>query len=275
MPARSAVPVGGDSAAYFCAPARRAMVGRESAVRAAPDRRRSCRRALSCRPSLSTSWRRAQSGERRFAVVDVPALGFAWLEPTSARLESLAWTSRSRQETSSPMSSSKLTVSSTTGGIQSIYDFSHRGNQLSQQIAYRLPPPPGEPGMEWQTSDEATYTTMRAEHGRSFRLVCGVRRNRQPRRIARRRRTTHGTIPPDAASMGRQSCDRTGSRTRRSRRAAGRSLEFVLLRYASPGPTPPPNCFAAWDSFALGQTPRAWKRRSMSTSKAPVATSPC
>jgi alpha-mannosidase len=103
------------------------------------------------------------AGERRFAVVDVPAMGFAWLEPSSfasspSRGKSIAAGNKLTNEFL------ELTVSSTTGGIQSIYDFKHRGNQLSQQIAYRLPPPPGEPGMEWQTSDEATYTTMRAEH---------------------------------------------------------------------------------------------------------------
>ncbi len=50
------------------------------------------------------------------------------------------------------------------GGIQSLHDFSHRGNQLSQQIALRLPAPPVEPGTPWRDADDdASYTAMRCE----------------------------------------------------------------------------------------------------------------
>jgi alpha-mannosidase len=90
--------------------------------------------------------------ERKFAVVDVPALGFAWVEsggsaPAASRVKPLAEDNVLRNEFF------EATISRTTGGIQSLYSFRQRGNQLSQQIAFRMP----------QADAEAGYSSMRAE----------------------------------------------------------------------------------------------------------------
>ena len=99
---------------------------------------------------------------RSFAVVDVPAMGFAWISPG-------ATTSTSR---GTPIARDnvlvneffELTVSTKTGGIQSLYDFAHRGNQFSQQIAFRSPGAAAEPGSAWRDPDEdSQYSRMRAE----------------------------------------------------------------------------------------------------------------
>jgi len=90
--------------------------------------------------------------DRKFAVVDVPPLGFAWMEPAGApqaasRVKPLARDNVLHNEFF------EATISRTTGGIQSLYSFSQRGNQLSQQIAFRLP----------EADGEACYTAMRAD----------------------------------------------------------------------------------------------------------------
>lgn len=92
------------------------------------------------------------SGKRTFAVVDVPAVGFAWLEPASGpspggQEQPIAADNVLRNEFF------EVKISRATGGIQSLFNFNQRGNQLSQQIAFRLP----------SVGADATYTTMRAE----------------------------------------------------------------------------------------------------------------
>lgn len=94
----------------------------------------------------------AAAGDRKFAVVDVPSMGFVWLEAGSAaaganREKSIVAENALRNEFL------EVRVSPTTGGIQGLYNFNRRGNQLSQQLAYRL----GSAG------GEATYSTMRAD----------------------------------------------------------------------------------------------------------------
>lgn len=94
----------------------------------------------------------AAAGDRKFAVVDVPSLGFAWLEagpsPTgSGREKSIVADNALRNEFL------EVRISQSTGGIQGLYNFNRRGNQLSQQLAYRT----GSAG------GEATYSTMRAD----------------------------------------------------------------------------------------------------------------
>jgi alpha-mannosidase len=92
------------------------------------------------------------AAERKFAVVDVPPLGFAWIEPggsppAASRVKPLAQDNVLRNEFF------EATISRTTGGIQSLYSFNQRGNQLSQQIAFRMP----------QADAEACYSSMRAD----------------------------------------------------------------------------------------------------------------
>jgi len=94
----------------------------------------------------------AAAGSRKFAVVDVPSLGFAWLEaaaaaPVASRDKSIVAENSLRNEFM------EVRISRATGGIQGLYNFARRGNQLSQQLAYRM----GSAG------GEATYSTMRAD----------------------------------------------------------------------------------------------------------------
>jgi alpha-mannosidase len=114
-------------------------------------------------PEIETPATAAGStGERQFAVVEVPAMGFAWIEPGDAK--SSAGSKPIARDNVLANEFFEVTVSRTTGGVSSIYDFNHRGNQLSQQIALRIPGAPPEPGSGWRDpDDDATYTTMQAE----------------------------------------------------------------------------------------------------------------
>jgi alpha-mannosidase len=92
------------------------------------------------------------SGKRVFAVVDVPSLGFVCLEPAAAAPtktpgEPIAAENALRNEFF------EVKISRATGGIQSLMNFNQRGNQLSQQLAFRLP----------SVGADAAYTTMKAE----------------------------------------------------------------------------------------------------------------
>jgi len=94
----------------------------------------------------------ASAGSRKFAVVDVPSLGFVWLEAGTApvgsnREKSIVAEDSLRNEFM------EVRIGRATGGIQGLYNFARRGNQLSQQLAYRM----GSAG------GEATYSTMRAD----------------------------------------------------------------------------------------------------------------
>ncbi len=94
----------------------------------------------------------AASGDRAFAIVDVPSLGFAWIEPAAAATPSGRETKIVENHTLRN-EFLEVRVSGKTGGIQSLYNYKQRGNQLSQQIALRM----GGAGAD------AQYSTMRAE----------------------------------------------------------------------------------------------------------------
>jgi alpha-mannosidase len=84
------------------------------------------------------------------ALAEVPAMGFAWLDATSA-----VRSERGKQIAHDNVLSNDLfevTISRKTGGIQSLFHFGQRGNRLSQQIALRLP-----------GGTEPQYTIMQAE----------------------------------------------------------------------------------------------------------------
>ncbi len=81
---------------------------------------------------------------------EVPAMGFAWAvsgAPSPSRAKPAG------HERTITNEFFELTVSEKTGGIQSLYNFSQRGNQLSQQLALRFA----------GADPETAYTTMRAE----------------------------------------------------------------------------------------------------------------
>lgn len=77
----------------------------------------------------------AGTGQARFARVDVPALGFAWINWTAPAPK------RSRRD--KPVAEGhvlsneffQLTIDPATGGIQRLDDYRHRSNRLSQQLA--------------------------------------------------------------------------------------------------------------------------------------------
>lgn len=92
------------------------------------------------------------SGERQFAVVDVPSMGFESIEPAAAAPEG---------KNEQPIATEnklvnefcEVRINRQTGGIGGVYKFRQRGNQLSQQLAFRR--------SGGGTDDP--YTTMRAE----------------------------------------------------------------------------------------------------------------
>lgn len=98
----------------------------------------------------------AQAGDRKFAMVDVPAMGFVWVAggsdlPSISRAKPVAQDNVLRNEFF------EATINRSTGGIKSLYSFQQRGNQLSQQVAMRIGSAP--PGGD----SDGIYSTMRAE----------------------------------------------------------------------------------------------------------------
>ncbi len=98
----------------------------------------------------------AQTGDRKFATVDVPAMGFAWVAASgtaasATRAKPVAQDNVLRNEFF------EATINRNSGGLKSLYSFQQRGNQLSQQIAMRIgSAPPG-------GASDGVYSTMRAE----------------------------------------------------------------------------------------------------------------
>lgn len=106
----------------------------------------------------------ATSGEVAAALVDLPAMGFtrvplaAGEEKPNKRAKPIAEELVLRGEHFS------VTVSPTTGGIQSIHDYQKRGNRLSQRLSLRTPGEAPRPGELWRDPDEtAVYTNMVAD----------------------------------------------------------------------------------------------------------------
>lgn len=99
----------------------------------------------------------AQAG-RQYIVADVPAFGFAWLEPntgsSTARNEpSIAEGQVLRNEYFEAL------INSTTGALQAFREFGSRRNRLSQQIAYRN----SQLARGNQDDDSASYSVMAAD----------------------------------------------------------------------------------------------------------------
>ncbi|MCL6501845.1 MAG: hypothetical protein K6T86_04110 [Pirellulales bacterium] len=97
--------------------------------------------------------------------VEVPALGFAWLEsgqgpgrPQKKRVRPMAEGRIIRNDLL------ELEIHPETGGIRALHDFAFRGNRLSQQLALRLPGPRPKPGEPWRDPDtNAVYSHMVAD----------------------------------------------------------------------------------------------------------------
>lgn len=117
-------------------------------------------------------WKTEESPEKRLAVVDLPAMGFAWLEAGPA--PALPPPPRKRRETKPeepPLAEGHLlrndffevALDPITGAIKSIRDFARRGNQLAQQLALRSPRPAWSQGVRIEADDESHYTIMAAD----------------------------------------------------------------------------------------------------------------
>jgi alpha-mannosidase len=105
----------------------------------------------------------ARTETRKFAVVDVPAMGFAWVEPGSSQ-SAMSRVKPIAHENVLGNEFFEVNISPKSGGISSIFSYQQRGNQLSEQIAFRSPGPPAAPGETWRNPDQdAAYTEMRAD----------------------------------------------------------------------------------------------------------------
>lgn len=110
-----------------------------------------------------------ESDGRKLAVVDVPSMGFAWLAG--------AETKRKGRQPAVPAMVEEIdgqlvlrndffeaSVNPTTGALQTMQDYTTRGNRMSYQLALRSPGPQQRPGESWQDPDErAVYSVMVAE----------------------------------------------------------------------------------------------------------------
>lgn len=101
------------------------------------------------------------AGDRRYAVVNVPPLGFAWVAPSPPPPPPRKPPKPIVQENRLTTDLLDIVLSPKTGGIQGLYATNVRGNRLSQQLAFRLPGERAKPGDVWRDPDlEPSYTTM-------------------------------------------------------------------------------------------------------------------
>ena len=148
-----------------------------------------------------------ESAGRKTLVVDLPAMGFAWVAPgTGASPEGQAAQTRGRRWKKRPKPEPPLaeenvlrneffqvTLDPQTGAIRSISDYSSRTARLAQQIALRLPQ-----AGKAQEGDDREYSIMKADQlavtssGPVLgEIVCrGQLVDREPRRLAGFRQTT-------------------------------------------------------------------------------------
>ncbi len=118
-----------------------------------------------------------ESAGRKQVVVEVPAMGFAWIGPESEgpepkKKEKLPKRRRRGRSKDLPMVEEnvlrndyfEVTVNPTTGAIQGIHDYTSRGALLAQQIAMRLPRPKRSRRDGFEEEDaEKDYSLMAAD----------------------------------------------------------------------------------------------------------------
>jgi alpha-mannosidase len=117
-------------------------------------------RNIAGRANAPTAGAASASPSGQLQVVNVPAMGFAWIDPQ------IATSGKPRQ----PIANEnvlrnefcEVTVGRSTGGIQSVFSFSRRGNQLSQQIALRENAAQADT-FDWAAASEPRYTAMQAD----------------------------------------------------------------------------------------------------------------
>jgi alpha-mannosidase len=107
----------------------------------------------------------AQEAPRKLAIVDVPAMGYAWAAAGAAlRGPSKEPPMAEPRERMIRNECFEVYIDEHTGAIRSVRDFRHRGNRLSQQLALRQAGPKPKPGDTWRDPDEtAIYSVMAAD----------------------------------------------------------------------------------------------------------------
>lgn len=114
----------------------------------------------------------ARTETSKFAVVDVPPMGFAWLTAGET-------SSRKRRKPPKPLAEDRTkkegilvlhneifeaVIDPTIGTLRALYEYSSRGNRISQQLALRTPGKPGGSGSHWDDPDDlAVYSVMKAD----------------------------------------------------------------------------------------------------------------
>ncbi len=105
-------------------------------------------------------------------VVDIPALGYTWIDAESSGDSDASRGKSKKKEV--PLGDPKelllrneyfeVLVNAKSGGIQSVRDYKQRGSRMSQQLAYRVPGPRPKVGDVWQDPDQtAIYSQMVAD----------------------------------------------------------------------------------------------------------------
>lgn len=105
------------------------------------------------------------------AVVDLPPLGYVWLEPGGSAPRGKRGTPPLAEDCVNRDGVFVLrneffegVINPTTGALQSLKDYRSRGNRMSQQLALRQPGPRPRPGDAYQDPDSAAqYTVMAAD----------------------------------------------------------------------------------------------------------------
>jgi alpha-mannosidase len=114
-----------------------------------------------------------EQGDRKHAVVDVPAFGYVWLpsvdQPVKHRKPPQLLAEGPNLLRNEFF---EAVINTTTGALQSIHEYSSRKNRISQQLGLRIPGPPGKPGDVYRDPDEtALYSVMGAD---SVEITCAT-----------------------------------------------------------------------------------------------------
>jgi alpha-mannosidase len=166
-------------------------------------------RDLSTLPDVAGAVRAAgEVGGKKAAVVDLPALGFAWIGPGAGNApppppaEQKGWSLPRKPKGPPPLAAENtlrneffaVELDPTTGALRSISDYRSRGPRLAQQIALRLP----RPEQEADPGHDSHYSIMVADEMRVTssgpllgEIVCRGRLvDRQAERLAGFRQAT-------------------------------------------------------------------------------------
>ncbi len=182
-----------------------------------------------------------ESDSQKFAVVDVPSMGFAWLSagPAVTSPPQKAGGLFGLRKGPKPLVEANVLrnelvevhLSELTGGIKGVFVAGRRERRVSQQLAFRLPQPRPKPGDPWRDPDlEPIYSTMVCDRweptfvGPTVGEMTTARQARRCRREAAR--GLHAKLRDRAGFAARY----VGNRTRRRRATARGSVGFVLCR---------------------------------------------